>query len=164
MGIRNVPDCGDARQSPPSANVFHRHLQLRGGRAKCPFCDVEGQKRPSLAVRGELWFCHRCARGGNALQFARLVGELPPQERRVSRNPLDDARHELIARAERKADEWWFIHEWCPTVRDYARALEQIRQRAAVQGDDASLQRVAHLESELANLDAAEVQAPGITW
>jgi hypothetical protein len=57
---------------------------LRGSRASCPFC--EGHSRQTVAIKGGLWHCHRCLRGGHIAKLAREQGiELPaPRERRAN--------------------------------------------------------------------------------
>lgn len=49
---------------------------VRGTRASCPFC--EGRSRLTVAIKGGLWHCHRCLRGGHIAKLAREHGvELP---------------------------------------------------------------------------------------
>lgn len=50
-------------------------FEIRRNRATCPNCH-EGHKRPDLtvAIHGELYFCHRCSRGGSVRQLAKAQG------------------------------------------------------------------------------------------
>jgi len=53
-------------------------FQVRNSRATCPFC--EGHRKFTVAIHGELYYCHRCQRGGNVRTLARAQGlNLPPR-------------------------------------------------------------------------------------
>jgi hypothetical protein len=45
---------------------------LPGGRVRCPLPDHE-DRRPSASYSGSLWFCHRCAAGGNLFDLAAVL-------------------------------------------------------------------------------------------
>ena len=48
---------------------------VRRGRGTCPYCH-EGHRPPDLtvAIHGNLYFCHRCHRGGSVRRLARTQG------------------------------------------------------------------------------------------
>jgi ribosomal protein S27AE len=50
---------------------------VRGKRATCPLC--EGSRKLTVAIHGDLYYCHRCGRGGSVRSLARVQGvSLPP--------------------------------------------------------------------------------------
>jgi hypothetical protein len=59
-------------------------FEIRNNRATCPFC--EGHSRFTVAIRGELYFCHRCHRGGSVRSLAREQGMAlaPPRSRKAN--------------------------------------------------------------------------------
>jgi hypothetical protein len=54
-------------------------FEIRGNRATCPYC--VGSRKLTVAIHGDLYFCHRCARGGCARSLARKQGICLPQPR-----------------------------------------------------------------------------------
>jgi hypothetical protein len=51
--------------------------RVRGHRADCPYC--EGHARLTVSIHDDLFYCHRCHRGGSTRQLARAQGlKLPP--------------------------------------------------------------------------------------
>jgi hypothetical protein len=54
-------------------------FRVLGTRADCPFC--EGHRKLTVAVHGELFYCHRCQRGGSVRQLAREQGLTFPRPR-----------------------------------------------------------------------------------
>ncbi len=61
-------------------HVFERAgYRIRNNRADCPSC--EGHARLTVAIHGDLFFCHRCHRGGNVRELARSQGLQFPQRR-----------------------------------------------------------------------------------
>jgi hypothetical protein len=74
----------DAIQSERFSPGIHAILeaagfQVRGTRADCPSC--EGRGKLTVAIHGELFFCHRCHRGGSVRQLARSQGLNVPRAR-----------------------------------------------------------------------------------
>jgi hypothetical protein len=61
-------------------------FEIRRNRATCPTCH-EGHKPPDLtvAIHGNLYFCHRCHRGGHIHQLARAQGiKLSPRRQALA--------------------------------------------------------------------------------
>ena len=64
---------------------------IRGKRATCPHC--KGNRRQTVAIHGDLFYCHRCARGGNVRTLARGQGiKLPPPCLRLADRPKQEFR------------------------------------------------------------------------
>jgi hypothetical protein len=77
-------------------------FELRGNRATCPFC--EGDRNLTVAIRGELFYCHRCHRGGNIRQLAGSHGvTLPPPRVRKADKPKAAFRAWLSAKMTKMA-------------------------------------------------------------
>jgi hypothetical protein len=64
-------------------------FRIRCRRADCPFC--EGHSRLTVAIRSELYFCHRCHRGGSVRSLARRQGLSLPAPR-IKKANLPKAR------------------------------------------------------------------------
>ena len=99
---------------PVQVNNVHAILvragfQLRRNRATCPYCR-DGHKRPGLtvAIHGDLFFCHRCKRGGSVRGLARGQGiELPPPRIRKADAPKAAFRTWLADRMTELSREEW---------------------------------------------------------
>lgn len=83
-------------------------FEIRGNRAACPYC--KGRSRLTVAIRGELFFCHRCHRGGHVRTLAREQGiDLGPYRRKAANVPKAEFRAWLsrtmtvLAEEERRA-------------------------------------------------------------
>ena len=60
--------------------------QIRNKRATCPYC--EGRSKLTVAIAGDLFYCHRCQRGGSVRSLARVQGiSLPPARLRKANIP-----------------------------------------------------------------------------
>jgi hypothetical protein len=81
---------------PGQVNNVHAVLEasgyrIRGQRADCPYCT--GHARLTVALRGELFYCHRCARGGHIRQLARSMNiALPAPRVRLADIPKNQFR------------------------------------------------------------------------
>jgi hypothetical protein len=72
-------------------------FHIRGTRADCPYC--EGHSRLTVSIRDELFFCHRCHRGGSVRQLAREQGRsLPPLKIRKANMPKAAFRAWLVGK------------------------------------------------------------------
>jgi hypothetical protein len=63
------------------------YQNFRRTRANCPHCH-EGHRPPDLtvAIHGDLFYCHRCGRGGHIRQLARVQGiNLPSRRQGLAR-------------------------------------------------------------------------------
>ena len=76
-------------------DLFERAgFKTRGTRADCPECS--GHSRLTVAIRGELYYCHRCKTGGNVRTLARRYGlRLPPPRLRLANQPKAEFRQWL---------------------------------------------------------------------
>jgi len=54
-------------------------FEIRGRRASCAYCP--GHRKLTVSIRGELWFCHRCHKGGNVRSLAHEHGISLPARR-----------------------------------------------------------------------------------
>ena len=70
--------------------------RVHGNRADCPQCS--GHSRLTVAIRGEVYYCHRCKIGGNVRTIARRHGlSLPPPRLRLADQPKAEFRQWLSA-------------------------------------------------------------------
>ena len=84
-------------------------FRVKGTRADCPFC--EGHSRLTVAIRGELYFCHRCHRGGTVRQLARRQGiKLPPPRLRLADIPKNQFRQWLAEKMTALSKQEWRLH------------------------------------------------------
>lgn len=99
-----------------SAILERAGFVLRGNRASCPFCTCN--RKLTVAIHGEVFFCHHCKRGGHIRSLARRQGiSLPPLRVRKASIPKNRFRGWLsrkvteLGNEERKAFkklEWAF--------------------------------------------------------
>jgi hypothetical protein len=76
----------EASALSPELILTSARFRVRGKRADCPFC--EGHRRLTVSLHGELYYCHRCQRGGNVRGLARSRGlTLPPPRVRKANGP-----------------------------------------------------------------------------
>ena len=79
-------------------------FQIRGSRATCPFCT--GHSKLTVAIKGPLWHCHRCLRGGHVRSLARRQGvTLPPPRLRKADIPKSRFRTWLSSKMRELANE-----------------------------------------------------------
>jgi hypothetical protein len=77
---------------------------LRGRRATCPYC--EGRRGSTVAITSDLYYCHRCHRGGHIRSLARQLGHtLPPLRLRKANIPKAQFRTWLFEKMQELGDE-----------------------------------------------------------
>ena len=97
QSVKKNPQCS------PELILESAGFQVRGTRATCPFC--EGRRKLTVAIHGELFYCHRCQRGGNVRQLARSQGlNLPPPRVRKANGPKLAFRAWLSAKMSQMAN------------------------------------------------------------
>jgi hypothetical protein len=88
--MQQTPNTTTLIYSSPAVNRLDQHailenagFRVRGSRADCPYC--EGSARLTVAVHDQVYFCHRCHRGGNIRGLAQAQGfTLPPIRKRLA--------------------------------------------------------------------------------
>src|SRR5258707_911612 len=91
-----------------TAAIFERAgFEIRNGRAVCPYCqDGHRVRKLTVAIRGELWFCHRCHAGGSVRTLANQQGvPLPPVRIRKANIPKSQFRAWMLDRMDRLGSE-----------------------------------------------------------
>ena len=83
-----------------------------GKRATCPYCT--GHSKLTVAIRGPLWHCHRCLRGGHVGALAKQQGWILPRPRiRQADTPKSAFRYWLSAKmTEMSAAEYKLVRQW----------------------------------------------------
>jgi hypothetical protein len=81
-------------------------FEIRGRRATCPYCGPQHTRRSlTVAIHGELFFCHRCHRGGSVRTLGRKQGiALPAPRVRLADRPKAEFRAWLSAKYGEMAD------------------------------------------------------------
>jgi hypothetical protein len=99
---------------------------FRGNRATCPHC--EGRRRHTVSVRGELFYCHRCQRGGNVRRLARQQGlKLSSPRIRLADRPKTEFRKWLSVKMAELANQERRLYrraEWAKVVLSYYPDME----------------------------------------
>lgn len=73
----------DLNSRPDIFSVIGRYVFLkRRGRESTGLCPLHADKNPSLAVNEDkqVWYCHACSIGGDAIRFVELVEGVPFKE------------------------------------------------------------------------------------
>jgi hypothetical protein len=87
-----------------SAILEQAGFVLRGRRATCPYC--EGRRGSTVAITDDLYYCHRCHRGGHVRSLARQLGHaLPPPRTRKTNIPKTQFRAWLTNKMQQLTNE-----------------------------------------------------------
>lgn len=96
------------------------YQNFRYNRSDCPHCS--GHRHLTVAIRGDLYYCHRCQRGGHVRSLARARGlSLPPVRTRKADLPKSQFRAWL---KEKRAELSNTEHELARDARHAAVALQ----------------------------------------